>query len=108
MFYTFDQNNSGGTFYGDEYVIVEAASAEEANNLAKEYDIYFNGVEEDRDCECCGDRWDRVNDHDGTFEPLIYGQPVQTALDNKSNYFGKTAVVYYLNGQVERFNRSVL
>jgi hypothetical protein len=74
MFYTFVQNNSGGNFFGPHYVIIEANSAEEANNIAEsEASIYFHGCEDGRDCTCCGDRWHPVNAEDGTESPQIYG-----------------------------------
>jgi hypothetical protein len=62
MFYEYDQNNSGGDFYADEKVqpkvIIEANSEAEAERIAvDDLGIYFNGVEDERDCECCGSRW---------------------------------------------------
>ena len=51
MFYTYRQNNSGGSFVYDEerslaqYVIVEADSIAEANERAEMLGISFNGVE---------------------------------------------------------------
>ena len=61
-FYCFRQNNSGGQFIGDVVINIEADSAEEANEIALDNGIYFDGVEEDKDCECCGDRWHRVRE----------------------------------------------
>tara|TARA_R110000851_G_scaffold125896_3_gene256969 strand:+ start:331 stop:726 length:396 start_codon:yes stop_codon:yes gene_type:complete len=61
MWYKFWQNNSGGGYVGSHYVIVEADGPDEANELAvKSEAVYFDGVETGRDCECCGDRWERV------------------------------------------------
>ena len=40
-FYTFNQNNSGGFFVGPEYVIIEADSADDANMIALDHDVYF-------------------------------------------------------------------
>lgn len=57
MFYTFAQNNSGGSFV-----------------IAESIGIYFDGVECDLDCECCGDRWSRYCDEND--EPLINGQAI--------------------------------
>lgn len=73
MFYTFVQNNSGGSFFGPHYVIIEANTAEEANNIAESHGIYFNGCEDGKDCSCCGDRWHPANDEYGTESPQIYG-----------------------------------
>lgn len=77
MFYNFRQNNSGGFLSGPQFVIIEADSAEEANKIAEENDIYFDGVSKGFDCECCGDRWRRVYTDDGDAEPLIYGKPAE-------------------------------
>lgn len=61
MYYIFDQNNSGGSFDVNdnvaEYVIIEANNNEEANDKAEDIGIYFNGVNQGLDCDCCGDRW---------------------------------------------------
>lgn len=61
QFYEFSQNNSGGGFDVDKKVcnkvFIEAESADEANAIAQELGIYFDGVEKGIDCGCCGDRW---------------------------------------------------
>lgn len=75
-FYQFRQNNSGGSFDGFVNIIIEASTPGEANEIAPEYGIYFNGVSKGIDCDCCGDRWYRVYDHDGTDVPCVYGEPV--------------------------------
>ena len=75
MFYTFDQNNSGGQFIGPNYIIIEADSAEEANTIAQESaGVYFNGCEDNIDCECCGDRWYPVSGK-GKKKPLAEMYP---------------------------------
>lgn len=78
MFYTFNQNNSGGSFvYNDtvcKYVIVEANTAEEANRRAETLGLYFDGK---YDCPCCGNRWSEQWDSEGETEPLIYGKDPQ-------------------------------
>ncbi len=75
MFYTFKQNNSGGWFDIDDNVavnvIIEANSAEEANQLAQQHGIYFDGVAEGQDCPCCGDRWAEVRESDGKELPVL-------------------------------------
>lgn len=76
-FYTFDQNSSGGGYAAPaNYVIIEAASADEANVLAKGVGIYFDGVKDGWDCECCGSRWSRVfdNPYDACSSPSICGR----------------------------------
>jgi len=59
--YRYAQNNSGGSFIGPYYTIwVEAPDTDTANDIAEQHGVYFNGVLDGRDCECCGDRWDRA------------------------------------------------
>lgn len=58
-FYLFSQNSSGGSYKGPHFVIVKSRDLNDAVYYAKKYcGIYFNGVENGLDCECCGDRWD--------------------------------------------------
>lgn len=100
MFYTFNQNNSGGSFIEDDrvaqYVIIEANSADAANALAEVYGLYFNGCADGRDCSCCGDRWYPVYEHDGTEYPEIYGK---SALDEC-----RPVIIYYQSGTITRIN----
>lgn len=67
-YYKFWQNNSGGYFVNNddvrEYVIIEALDENHANSIAEDIGIYFDGVAYGMDCECCGDRWYRVNEYD--------------------------------------------
>jgi len=84
--FTFHQNNSGGDFIVDNdvdtNVIVQAHNADEANELAQRVGIYFSGVDDGIDCECCGDRWRTIwSDDEGTDVPSIYGHPVAWSLD---------------------------
>lgn len=102
MFYTFRQNNSGGKFEVNDsvkhYVIIEADNAEEANNIAGEKtDIYFNGVDKNIDCECCGDRWDEQDESDGTETPMIFGVDVFKYKDDLP-IFKPEYIVYYKDG----------
>lgn len=99
MFYTFNQNNSGGRFVENErvrrYVIVEAGSADDANERATSIGVYFNGCASDRDCNCCGDRWYPVwEGTEGDEVPSVWEVPVTLTKDvNKAN-----VVVYYKDG----------
>lgn len=99
VFYTYDQNNSGGRFSLDDMVtvavIIEANSDREADFRAEEVGIYFDS---DRDCPCCGPRWSKAW-RDGTEVPEVYGQ----APEMRSSYWVHDAkqahcYVYYLNG----------
>ena len=82
-FYHFSQNNSGGGFHFEPdrgisaHVIIEAKDENEAVDRAERIGLYFDGVEDDLDCECCGDRWDRP--WSGDLVPTAY-YPVD--LDN--------------------------
>lgn len=62
MFFRYNQNNTNGCFIGPQIVFVDAASAEEAEALARSAGVYFDGVETGADCLCCGDRWFREAD----------------------------------------------
>jgi hypothetical protein len=104
MFYTFNQNNSGGVFDVDErvahYVIVEANSAEEANKIAETKGIYFDGVSKGHDCACCGDRWYAQWEDKGDQEPLIYGEkPEKFKKDPFTDPGEPYCHVYLLEGQ---------
>ncbi len=99
MFYTFRQNNSGGSFVNDEnlkgYVIVEANSAGEANEIAESIGIYFGGY---GDCPCCGDRWSMQWDgEEGTEIPSVYDTPVFEFKGWRKN----DVIVHYLDGHKE-------
>lgn len=80
MFYTFNQNNSGGSFDFDKekglthIVIIEAENKDKAVEKALDIGIYFGGVEEGYDCPCCGDRWYEPWKDEGTENPDVYGQ----------------------------------
>lgn len=75
QYYTFRQNNSGGHWTGPRYVIVRARSQSEAEMLAEENGVYFDGCKNGQDCSCCGDRWSRYAEVNDT--PMIYGQPAE-------------------------------
>ncbi len=104
-FYTFRQNNSGGGFDGPHYVIIEADTAQQANDIAVEKtSIYFCGVGSGQDCRCCGDRWWTVEEYDANPEPMIYKEPIMKykplTVWSKD---GDPAEVHYLNGKVEHY-----
>ena len=76
--FEFSQNNSGGVFIGHEYVSVQANDANEANEIAQEHGVYFDGCATGQDCSCCGDRWHaQWSDCDeGTDVPSLYGKEI--------------------------------
>ena len=79
-FYMWRQNNTGGSFITDgdlsRFVVIEAESYDKAEEKALNLGIYYNGVDSDRDCACCGDRWyegDLVEIEDGdTIEAGVF------------------------------------
>lgn len=112
MFYTYRQNNSGGSFKITKkikhFVIIEADSAKEANEKAEHTSIYFDGVEKELDCPCCGDRWHKVIEEDGTEKPEIYGEDASSYLAFRKQLFcglstKEEVIVYYKDGKVEVF-----
>lgn len=110
-FFHFSQNNSGGIFKLTDtltcHVIIEADSADDANERILSLGAYFDGVHSGSDCECCGDRWYPAWKDDGAPEPMVYGKKASEYL--ASNKFGawmpegKNIVVHYADGRVEWF-----
>ena len=107
-YFTYHQNNSGGSFdYDDKIgittnVIIEAKSADEANQIAEKIGIYWNGMEDGSDCECCGDRW-HPQSGKGDDVPSVYGMPVQfLTIKNELHKWqkGPECFVHYANGRV--------
>jgi hypothetical protein len=95
-YYEFDQNNSGGRFDVDDErgigpsVWIEAVDVAQASSRAEDIGIYFEGVREGRDCECCGDRWSRPWRDDGKDKP-------------EPNFgWTKTAYIHQLDGEIIR------
>ena len=110
MFYTFYQNNSGGGFDFNlaqgisALVIVEATSTEHALGRSLGIGLYFNGVNAEIDCPCCGDRWSTYDAKEGTDQPTIYGKSLEEyeaiCVWMSPNPEG---FVHYLDGRVEPF-----
>lgn len=119
--YEFRQNNSGGSFIMDEdltvYVLIQAASTDEANTKAQDIGIYFDGCSDGRDCDCCGDRWYEAGDAKDSFTTYEWrNKYAPTEHANVRDYAqavsdedmwaekGKPSVIlYYADGTVERF-----
>lgn len=106
QFFTFSQNNSGGSFVFKKegithYVVIEAVDANHAASRAEEIGLYFNGCDSGQDCECCGDRWYRPYRDDGDKKPMIYGKAASEYKD--VNWMGENPeiVVHYLDGKIE-------
>lgn len=110
-FYTYSQNNSGGGFDHDEksgighYVIVEAASAADANSKAEDIGIYFDGVSKDQDCECCGDRWSSADEYEGKVVPMLYNDVMKPVSDENPETmisWNIPSYIHYANGAVAK------
>jgi hypothetical protein len=104
QFYLFRQNNSGGSFViRDEdgigvVVCIEALNADDANRRAEAIGIYFNGCDDGRDCNCCGDRWSPVWKDEGT-----------DTLDLNETYdytWHDTAYIHHMDGTIERIKNN--
>lgn len=65
----------------DQNVLIQANSAGEADSIAEDVGLYFNGVEKGSDCECCGDRWIRAWNDSGDDVPSDYGTPLTEDYD---------------------------
>jgi hypothetical protein len=84
-YYTYRQNNSGGTWEIDEskgighYVIIFADDAQDADYIAERIGIeFYTG------CPCCGDRWTKqLDDTEGKDIPMIYDKNLEEALKDK-------------------------
>lgn len=101
-FYTFIQNNSGGSFIGPCYVIIEADSDEEANYIAESHcGVYFDGCDTEQDCPCCGDRWNRVYNYDKKEKPEIYGLDIEDG--SLYNSYRSSSMIRYKDGTVKNF-----
>jgi hypothetical protein len=67
MFFTYTQNDSGGYLIGPEYIIIEADTKEESNEI-------FNNLELDHESrDCCSSRWYEYSASDGYEQPTIFG-----------------------------------
>ena len=93
-YFKFRQNNSFGHFVGTPLVFVQADNAADANSIAQDHGIYFNGVADGVDCDCCGDRWYPVHDDDAQAQPSSYGydgsDTVYSDGDKYIDYWGDT------------------
>lgn len=109
MFYTYRQNNPGGSFVQNDrvgqYVIIEADGHNEADDRAENVGIYFDGCDNGSDCSCCGDRWYRGGDESEM--PTIYGQAIEEYVDAQTwSPLEKHMIVhiYYKDGRHEKID----
>lgn len=103
-FWTFNQNNSGGSFDFQpndgitHFVIIEANDITHAMQRALDIGLYFNGCESGMDCSCCGDRWYKPYG-DGDEQPMVYDQPAANARGWAWMKKGKEICVHFLDGR---------
>ena len=105
-FYKYWQNNSGGSFDIDDasgigvIVWIEATDDRHADSRAESIGIYFNGVDDELDCECCGDRWS---------EAYLVHERDKPTFDQKYDFvWHDTIYIHYMNGTIERVKKEVL
>ena len=104
MFFTYNQNHSGGYFVEDleagicESVIIEAGNADEAGVKLGRIGESVSGF--NNYCPCCGERWstDWMDDDDGTETPEIYGESVSLL---KKASFRTQCFIHYEDGRKE-------
>lgn len=100
MFFNYNQNNSYGTFdFNKEngithHVIIEADNNAEADSLAQEIGIYFEGIDREIDCSCCGNRWDRASDYNKSESPSVYGLKLDREIAPKIIVDNKRSVLF--------------
>ena len=107
-FYMWDQNNSGGSFVVDEdishRVVIEADTYEEAEAKALDFGIYYDGVEEGFDCDCCGDRW-----YSGyELEDTLKGENLDEFLQEVATKWGwknPDIILHYADGTKKTFDK---
>jgi len=120
-FYEFSQNNSGGSFDVDNDVcrrlFIEATNAEQANRIAQDLGVYFNGCDSGMDCSCCGDRWYEADEYDAV-DLKKTAESYKTELATIEDYaqlladkYGGTtpyARVFYLSGERTEISKKAL
>ena len=108
-FYSYYQNNAGGSFRKPaEIIIIEAFNYKDANHRLQGIDeMSFDS------CDCCGDRWSYKNSWDekeATIRPLLMDYngkfvTISTYLQSPKNHY-RTVRVYYINGRIEEYEKS--
>ena len=107
-FFDYRQNNSGGGFDFDDdkgvslTVIIEADSAEEANDKAQSIGLYFDGA---GDCSTCGYRWSDAYGK-GDDVPSDYGTPISDTDFGWYRNWAKphpVAYVHFADGLVQAY-----
>ena len=74
MIYNFDQNNCGGYYVkpAQNIIVKDARDEKHAIEIALAAGMYFDGVADGLDCDCCGDRWvPMAQEYDSVKEAVI-------------------------------------
>lgn len=110
VWFEFNQNNTGGSFEVNEMVChrvyIEAKDADEANKIAIDMGIYFDGCSTGMDCFCCGDRWYPARGDGDSFpykydKDEIFKTPKEymQAMADKYGWTSPDARIYYEGGK---------
>lgn len=114
MWFEFDQNNSGGGFDVDDKLchrlFIEANGQNEANGIAQDLGVYFDGCDKGLDCDCCGDRW---YEGDEKKFPMEWTKSkafntVEEYAQHLANEYGWTtpdARIFYKDGRIVEINK---
>lgn len=64
--YHYHQSNPGGSLDRSKplELYIQAPTPKVADAIAETYGVYFDGIRNGLDCECCNDRWDRASNYD--------------------------------------------
>ena len=85
-FYMWRQNNTGGSFITDgdlsRFVVIEAEDYVQAEEKALNLGIYYDGVDKDYDCSCCGDRW-----YEGDIVKIKDGDTIEAYLQREEDEY---------------------
>jgi cytochrome c oxidase assembly protein Cox11 len=110
-FYEFEQNNSGGTYVIDDkvnhIVFIEAASNVNADSIAEDLGVYFNGCDDKIDCYCCGDRWSSGEELKFPIKfhkDLKFNNVIEYA-QYLANEYSWNSYIYYNNGDKIEINK---
>lgn len=108
MFFHYYQNNPGGTTFKNSsvcsLVVIEAKNYQKANEKAQSIDIYFDGVRNGHDCQCCGNRWTpHYENAKGRHTLEIDGQPIDAGYTTEKNDSHPAVMVYFKNGSKQDY-----
>jgi hypothetical protein len=102
MYFHISQNNSGGKFYENEKhgigpnVIIEGANASDAYSRLEAMDGEVTGMYDN--CPCCGERWYKPDDDEGTTEPRVYGEKVEDVI---ADLYRRDCFIHHYDGKIE-------